>query len=155
MSAERDALRQIGDVRQRAVDEMRRLYSDTVIDHVLSPRNAGRLADADGHASVTTDGGDTMRIWIAVDDDRVKRATFWTDACAATVASLSMVTELVRGRPLVEAMRIGQQEVLDALDGLPEGNVHCAHQAVQTLKAAVQDYLALRKAPWKKAYRRY
>ena len=117
-------------------------------------RNAGPLADADGQASVTTDGGDAMRIWLAVDDDRVTRATFWTDACAATVASLSMVTELVRGRPIVEAMSIGQKEVLDALGGLPEGNVHCAQQAVQTLKAAIHDYLALRKAPWKKAYRR-
>ena len=155
MSAGRDTVRRIEDARQRAIDEMRRVYSDTVIDHVLNPRNAGPLADADGHASVTTDGGDTMRIWLEVEDDRVKRATFWTDACAATVASLSVMTELVLGRRLVEAMRIGPQEVLDALGGLPEGNVHCAHQAVQTLKAAIHDYLALRKAPWKKAYRRY
>ena len=155
MSTERDMTTELGKARQRAAEEMRRFYSDTVVDHALNPRNAGRLADADGYASITTDGGDTMRMWLRVANDRVLQATFCTDACAATIASLSAVTDLVRGRTVVEALRIGQPAVLGALGGLPEGNMHCAQQAAHTLREAVRDYLALKRAPWKKGYRRY
>ncbi len=137
------------------MEEMRRFYSETVVDHALNPRNAGRLADADGFASVTTAGGDTMRLWLRVRDNRIFEATFWTDACAATIASLSVITGLVTGQTVTEALRIDQQDVLDALDGLPDGNVHCAQQAAHTLREAVRDYLAMLRHPWKKSYRQY
>lgn len=132
---------------------MRRFYSDTVIDHVLNPRNFGPLADADGFAGVTADGGDTMKMWLRVKGDLVTDAGFWTDACAATVASLSMVTEMVTGRTVARALRIGRQEVLDALGGLPEGNIHCAGQAVDILRETIRDYLDMKRQPWKKRYR--
>lgn len=140
---------------KRALDEMRRIYTDTVVDHALHPRNFGSLTDADGFASVTSAGGDTIRMWLRVKDDRIVGAFFRADACAATIASLSMVTELVRGKTVTEALMVNQQDVLEALGGLPEGNIHCALQAVGILREALKDYHAMKKEPWKKTYRQY
>ena len=143
------------DTEKGARDEMRRFYTETVVDHALHPRNFGNLAGADGYASVTSDGGDTIKMWLRVKDDRITETSFWTDACAATIASISMVTELVTGSAVSEALFISQQEVLEALGGLPEGNVHCATQAVGVLKEAIRDYHSVKKEPWKKTYRQY
>ena len=140
---------------KRALDEMRGVYTETVIDHALHPRNFGGLPVADGFASVTSAGADNIKIWLRVRNDRIIQASFWTDACAATIASLSMITELVRGRPVTEAMMIGSQDVLEALGGLPEGNVHCALQAASALREALRDYQVIKKEPWKKTYRQY
>ena len=146
---------EMDDTEKRARDEMRRFYTETVVDHALHPRNFGGLTGADGYASVASDGGDTIKMWLRVKDDRITGASFWTDACAATIASLSMTTMLVRGKTVNEAMMIESQDVLEALGGLPEGNVHCAVQAVGILKEAIRDYHAVRKEPWKKTYRQY
>ncbi len=134
---------------------LRSIYTDTVVDHVLNPRNTGSMADADGLGSVTTPEGDSIRVWLRVEDGSVADASFWTDSCAATLASVSMVTELVKGRTTAEALGMSQQDVLDALGGLPEGNVHCALLAVSALREAVKDYLAVKREPWKRNYRRY
>jgi len=146
---------ELDDTKQQAIARMRRIYNETVVDHALNPRNTGSMADADGFANVTTGGGDSILMWLRVKDDRIAAATFWTDACAATIASVSMVTELAKGKTVTEALGINQHDVLGALGGLPEGNVHCARQAADTLKEAVKDYLALKREPWKKNYRRY
>lgn len=129
-------------------------YSETVIDHAQHPRNMGPMPGADGVGRVTGPCGDTMEIWIRVAGDRVKDATFRTDGCGTSLASGSMVTELARGRSPAEAARISQEDVLDALGGLPEDSVHCALLASNTLNAAVRDYLKFKNEPWKKAYRR-
>lgn len=146
---------ELDDTEKRALDEMRHVYTETVVDHALHPRNFGGLTGADGFASITTDGGDTIKMWLRVKDDRVVEASFWTDACAATIASLSMITELVRGKTITEALVIGQQDVLERLGGLPEGNIHCALQVVGVLREAIKDYHAIKKEPWKKTYRQY
>lgn len=134
---------------------MRRVYTETVVDHATHPRNTGSIADADGFASITTADGDAIRLWLRVKGDRVVAATFLTRACAATIASLSMLTELIQGRTVAGAMAVGQGDVLEALGGLPEGNVHCARLAVDTLRAALRDYLVVKREPWRKSYRRY
>lgn len=136
------------------VTVMRSIYTQTVIDHAMSPRNVGNLKDSDGFASVTGPCGDTMEIWLRVRDSAIKEATFWTDGCGTAIAAGSMVTELAKGKAVNEALRITQQDVLDALGGLPEDSVHCALLAANTLKEAVRDYMALRKEPWKRAYRK-
>jgi len=133
---------------------MRSIYTETVVDHVLNPRNAGSTPDSDGFARVTTPDGDTIHIWLKMRDDRVAQATFWTDGCAATIASASMATELAKGKTIQEVLKTSQQDVLDALGGLPEGNVHCALLAANTLHEAIRDYLIIKKEPWKKAYRK-
>ncbi len=146
---------ELDDSQKRALDEMQGVYTETVIDHALHPRNFGGLSGADGFASITSTGGDNIRMWLRVRNDRIIGASFWTDACAATIASLSMIIELVEGRTITEAMMIGPQEILQALGGLPEGNVHCALQAASILKEALRDYQVIKKEPWKKTYRQY
>lgn len=135
--------------------KMLEIYSATVVDHNLNPRNLGSFKDADGFGRVTGPCGDTMEIWLKVDDDTIVKTGFATDGCGTTIASGSMITEMARGKSLIEAQKIGQQDVLDALDGLPEESEHCALLASNTLKAAVRDCIAMQKEPWKKAYRQY
>jgi nitrogen fixation NifU-like protein len=146
---------ELDDSQKRAREQMRGVYTETVIDHVLYPRNFGSLTGADGFASFTSAGADNIKMWLRVRDDRITDSAFWTDGCAATIASLSMITELARGKTITEAMMIGQQDVLEALGGLPEGNVHCALQAASVLKEALRDYQVIKKEPWKKTYRQY
>jgi nitrogen fixation NifU-like protein len=134
--------------------DMRRTYTDTVIDHAMYPRNVGSMSNADGFGSVTGPCGDTMEIWLRVKEGKIVNATFWTDGCGTSIAAGSMVTELAEGVTAIEALRITQQEVLDALGGLPEESVHCALLAANTLREAVRDYLTTRKEPWKRAYRK-
>jgi len=135
-------------------DEMRKVYSETAIDHAMNPRNVGNMDTADGYASVTGPCGDTMEIWLKVRNDIVAEAIFMTNGCGTTIAAGSMITELAKGKSVSQALRIGQKDVLFALDGLPEESKHCALLAANTLKAAVKDYLTLKKEPWKKTYRK-
>ena len=146
---------ELDDSQKRALDEMQGVCTDTVIDHALHPRNFGSLPGADGFASVTSAGSDNIKTWLRIRNDRIIEASFWTDACAAIIASLSVMTELVKGQTVTEAMYISQQDVLQALGGLPEGNVHCALQAISVLKEALRDYRVIKKEPWKKTYRQY
>ena len=133
---------------------MRKVYSETVIDHAMTPRNVGNMDAANGYASVTGPCGDTMEIWLKVRNDIVAEATFMRDGCGTTIAAGSMITELAKGKSVSQALRISQEDVLSALDGLPEESKHCALLAANTLKAAVKDYLAFENEPWKRAYKR-
>ena len=130
-------------------------YSPAVIDHAQNPRNVGSIPDADGFASVTGPCGDTMEIWLKVKKRTIVNVTFWTDGCGPSIAAGSMVTELAHGKAIGQAMRINQQDVLDALGGLPEESIHCALLASNTLKEAIRNYLAFEKEPWKRAYQRH
>jgi len=134
--------------------DARKIYSDTVIDHAMNPRNLGEVQGADGFARVTGPCGDTMEIWLKVKNDIVSKATFLTDGCGPSIASGSMITEMAGGKSIREALIISRQDVLTALGGLPEESEHCALLATNTLKAAVRDYLAMKREPWKKAYRK-
>jgi len=142
------------DLERQIIADMWSDYTETVIDHAMNPRNVGNMTNPDGFASVTGPCGDTMEIWLRVRDDMVVLASFYTDGCGTSIAAGSMVTELIRGKPIVEAMTITQQDVLDALGGLPEESVHCALLGADTVREAVKDYLAYRKEPWKRAYGR-
>jgi len=135
--------------------EMRKVYSETAIDHAMNPRNVGDMEDADGFARVTGPCGDTMEIWLKVKNGTIANATFMTDGCGTSIASGSIVTELAKGKSVSEAQRISQQDVLNALGGLPEESEHCALLAANTLREAIKDYLAMTKEPWKRAYRKY
>jgi len=134
---------------------LREFYSEIVVDHALNPRNVGKIEDADGFARITGPCGDTMEIWLRVRNDIITETTFMTDGCGTTIVAGSMVTELARGKSTGQALAIGQQDVLDALGGLPEENQHCALLAANTLKEAIKDYVALKKEPWKRAYKKY
>jgi nitrogen fixation NifU-like protein len=116
-------------------------YSDKVLDHYQNPRNVGEIEDADGVGTVGNPVcGDMMRITIRVRDDRIEDVRFKTFGCGAAIATTSMVTELVKGRTLEEALQITNRDVAEALDGLPPIKMHCSLLAEEAIKAAIEDY---------------
>ena len=137
------------------LEDARKIYSETTIDHFMSPRNLGDMSDADGFGRVTGSCGDTMEIWLKVNSGTIADASFMTDGCGTSIASGSMVTEMVKGKSIIEAQKISQQDVLKALGGLPEESEHCALLAADTLKEAIRDYMAMEREPWKRAYRKH
>jgi len=142
------------ELEQSVMEDMKKVYSEKTIDHFLKPRNLGELPTPDGFGRVTGPCGDTMEIYLRVRDNKVINASFWTDGCGPSIASGSMVTEMAKRTTIGEAQRINQQNVLTALGGLPRESEHCALLAANTLKEAIKDYLAYKKEPWKKSYRR-
>jgi len=142
------------ELKKLVMEDMRKTYSEKVIDHFLNPRNLGELEDADGFGKVTGPRGDTMQICLRVKDDKITDATFMTDGCGTTIACGSMTTELAKGKTIAEALKITQDDILKSLDGLPEDDIHSSLLAADTLKEALRDYLSLQKEPWKRAYRR-
>jgi nitrogen fixation NifU-like protein len=122
-------------------EQMRKNYSEAVIEHALNPRNVGDIEEYNSLANVTGPCGDTMQIWLKVKDDIITDATFMTDGCGTTIASGSIITELAKGKSLDDARKIDQKAVLDALGGLPEESEHCALLAENTLKEAIDEYI--------------
>ena len=121
------------------------LYSDKVMDHFQNPRNMGAIENADGIGEVgNAKCGDIMRIYLKIDDDIVTDAKFETFGCGSAIASSSMATELIKGKPLSEALTLSNKAVVEALDGLPTNNIHCSVLAEQAIKAAVDDYKSKR-----------
>ncbi len=124
---------------------MREKYSEAAFEHGMNPRNLGEIEDANGFGRIIGPCGDTMSIWLKIENDGIADAGFLTDGCGTSLASGSMVTELALGKSLEEAHKISQQDVLDALGGLPEEGEHCALLAANTLKEAIKDYRERRK----------
>ena len=145
---------ELEDIQSQIRADSREKYTDTVINHITNPRNVGSIPEDDGFGSVSGSCGDTMEIWIKVKNGGIQKATFWTDGCGATVATGSMITEMALGKSVSQAQRINKHDLLQALGGLPEENVHCAALAANTLREAIKDYMAYKNEPWKKAYRR-
>lgn len=121
--------------------KMRTVYSEMVVELGMNPKNLGEIDNADGFGRVTGPCGDTMSIWLKIGGDRILDAGFTTDGCTTSLASASMVTLIAKGSRLEDAQKISQQDVLDALGGLPDESRHCALLAANTLKAAIEDYL--------------
>lgn len=107
----------------------------------MNPRNMGEIEDADGVGTVGNPScGDVMRLYIKVKDDVIVDARFKTFGCGAAIASSSMTTEMIKGKPVEEALALSNQAVAEALDGLPPVKMHCSVLAEDALKAAIQDY---------------
>ena len=118
------------------------LYNQTVMDHFMNPRNMGDVKDADGIGEVGAAAcGDIMKISLKIKDGRIEDARFKTFGCGSAIASSSMATELIKGRTIAEAMNFSNQEVVDALGGLPPVKIHCSVLAEEALKAALEDYV--------------
>lgn len=116
-------------------------YSEKVMDHFTHPRNVGDIPDADGIGKVGNPVcGDIMALYIKVKDNIITDAKFKTFGCGAAIATSSMVTELVKGKTIDEALKISNIAVIDALGGLPAVKRHCSVLAEQALKAALEDY---------------
>jgi nitrogen fixation NifU-like protein len=118
------------------------LYNQTVMDHFMNPRNMGDVKDADGIGEVGAAAcGDIMKISLKIKDGKIEDARFKTFGCGSAIASSSMATELIKGRTIAEAMNFSNQEVVDALGGLPPVKIHCSVLAEEALKAALEDYV--------------
>ena len=118
------------------------LYSDKVMEHFMNPRNVGEIENPDGIGHVGNPVcGDIMVLYIKVDDSIIVDAKFKTFGCGAAIATSSMVTEMVKGRNIDEALEISNRAVAEALDGLPPIKMHCSTLAEEALKSAIEDYL--------------
>ena len=118
------------------------LYNPTVMDHFLNPRNMGDLKDADGIGEVGAAAcGDIMKISLKIKDGKIEDARFKTFGCGSAIASSSMATELIKGRSIEEALSFTNQQVVDALGGLPPVKIHCSVLAEEAIKAALEDYV--------------
>jgi len=121
-------------------------YSDKVMDHFMHPRNVGEMQDASGHGKVGNEVcGDIMELFIKVENNVIVDAKFKTFGCGAAIATSSIMTELVKGKTIDEALKISNQAVVNALGGLPKVKVHCSVLAEDAFKAAVDDYLKKKK----------
>lgn len=117
------------------------LYSEKVMDHFRNPRNTGVIENADGIGEVgNAKCGDIMKIYLKIEDDIIQDAKFETFGCGSAIASSSMATELIKGKPVSEALALTNQAVVEALDGLPAHKIHCSVLAEEAIKKALQDY---------------
>ena len=117
------------------------LYSDKVMDHFEHPRNVGEIPDADGVGQVGNPKcGDIMKMYLKIDNDVITDVKFKTFGCGSAIASSSMATEMIKGKPVAEAMKLTNAAVAEALDGLPGHKLHCSVLAEEAIKAALADY---------------
>ena len=117
------------------------LYSEKVMDHFIHPRNVGTIENADGIGEVgNAKCGDIMKIYLKIDNDVVSDVKFETFGCGSAIASSSMATELIKGKPLAEVLQLTNKAVTEALDGLPAYKLHCSVLAEEAIRAAVKDY---------------
>ncbi len=117
------------------------LYSEIVMDHFMNPRNVGTLDDADGIGEVgNAKCGDIMRIYLKIDNDTITDVKFETFGCGSAIASSSMATEMIKGKPLADALTLTNKAVAEALDGLPAHKLHCSVLAEEAIKDAIKNY---------------
>ena len=117
------------------------LYSDKVMDHFTHPRNMGKMEDADGIGEVgNAKCGDIMKMYLKIENDIIEDVKFQTFGCASAIATSSIATDMIKGKPISEALKLTNQAVVEALDGLPAVKVHCSVLAEQAVKAALADY---------------
>ncbi len=117
------------------------LYSEKVMDHFMHPRNVGVIENADGVGEVgNVKCGDIMKIYLKIENDVITDVKFNTFGCGSAIASSSMATEMIKGKPIAEALTLTNKAVVEALEGLPAHKLHCSVLAEEAVKAAVKDY---------------
>lgn len=117
------------------------LYSEKVMDHFRNPRNVGIIENADGIGEVgNAKCGDIMKIYLKIDNDIITDAKFETFGCGSAIASSSMATEMIKGKPVSKALELTNKAVVEALDGLPAHKIHCSVLAEEAIKKALKDY---------------
>ena len=125
------------------------LYSEKVMDHFRNPRNVGIIEDADGVGEVgNAKCGDIMKIYLKIENDVIIDVKFETFGCGSAIASSSMATELIKGKPVSEALELTNKAVAEALDGLPAYKMHCSVLAEEAIKKALLDYYVKNDIPY-------
>ena len=117
------------------------LYSEVVMDHFMHPRNVGVIENADGVGTVgNAKCGDIMKIYLKIENDTIVDVKFETFGCGSAIASSSMATEMIKGKPIADALKLTNAAVAEALDGLPAHKMHCSVLAEEAIKSALKDY---------------
>ena len=117
------------------------LYSEKVMDHFTNPRNVGTIENADGVGEVgNARCGDIMKIYLKIENDIIVDVKFETFGCGSAIASSSMATEMIKGKPVSEALALTNKAIAEALDGLPAHKLHCSVLAEEAIRAAIEDY---------------
>ena len=117
------------------------LYTETVMDHFMHPRNVGEIENPDGVGQVgNAKCGDIMKMYLDIENNVIKDVKFETFGCGSAIASSSMATELIKGKTIEDALAVTNKQVVDALGGLPAHKLHCSVLAEEAIKAAVKDY---------------
>ena len=125
-------------IQNEVYEQERMIFSDRVIKEYNDPKNIGKMPQPDVFATLTGWCGDTMEIYLKMDHDIIEDISFMTDGCGATIACGSMLTSMVKGKSVEEAEAITDNDLVTALEGLPEENLHCAHLAIITLEKALE-----------------
>ena len=152
MSSDFDKM--VNQMQEEIIDDMRKVYSEEVIELFLHPKNTGVIKNADGYGKFTGPCGDTMEIYLKMKDGRIYDAKFTTDGCGTTLACGSTITSLSKGKTIPGAMHITSRDILNKLGGLPDAHVHCSVLAANTLKKAIKNYLDEGKDSWKRFYKK-
>ena len=127
------------------------LYSEKVMDHFMNPRNVGTIEDASGVGEIgNAKCGDIMKIYLKIENDIIVDVKFETFGCGSAIASSSMATEMIKGKPISEAMNLTNKAVAEALDGLPAHKLHCSVLAEEAIKSALKDYYDKNNIPYDK-----
>jgi nitrogen fixation NifU-like protein len=125
------------DIEGLILADARKTYSDKVIEHFMNPRNVGALENPDCFNAMSGICGDTIGIYVGLDDGRIMRISFVTDGCGPTIACSSALTCMVNGLEIQQAMKITGKDLMEYLGGLPVEHTHCADLAVNTLRSAL------------------
>ena len=142
-------------LQEQLMQQMRKVYSEAVIERWQNPRNVGKIDNPDGYGKVKGICGDTMEIFLKIEKNKISECTFMTDGCGTSMAAGSMATEITKDKTFTEALaKVSAEEILKQLGGLPEDSAHCAQLASETLRRALADYLHNRSSSWKKQYRK-
>jgi len=136
------------------IEDARKTYSEQVVQRWLNPRQLGEIRDPQACGKVTGPCGDTVQIFLSIENDRIIDARFLTDGCMTTIAAGCMTCELAIGKTYREAFAITKEFILEQLGGLPEESEHCALLASNSLRAALTDYLDFKSEPWKRLYKK-
>jgi nitrogen fixation NifU-like protein len=145
----------IDEIQASIIADARKIYSEKVIQSWLNPKYMGEMESPQGHGKVTGPCGDTVQIFLRIDNNKIIDARFITDGCATTIAAGGMACELAIGKTFKEAFKITKEVIVEQLGGLPEESIHCALLASNTLRAALTDFLTSRNEPWRKLYKKY
>ena len=117
------------------------MYTEKVLDHFSNPRNVGEIENADGVGEVgNATCGDIMKVYLKIEDEIITDVKFKTFGCGAAIATSSMMTELIKGKPISEAMKVTNADIAEKLDGLPPAKMHCSNLAADAFREAMEDY---------------
>lgn len=136
------------------IEDAWKTYSEKVIQRWINPRQLGEIRDPQAYGKVTGPCGDTVKIFLKIENDGIIDARFLTDGCMTTLAAGCMACELAIGKTYKEALTVSKEVILEQLGGLPEESEHCALLASNTLRAALTDYLDSKNEPWKRLYKK-